>query len=366
MGITQHTTGTDNVLSLANLAMLTGNVGRECTGVNPLRGQNNVQGACDLGALPNVYSGYQRVDDPAIREKFEKAWNAELSDKPGLTVVEIMNAAAEGSIRGLHIMGENPMLSDPDINHVREGLEALDFLVVQDIFMSETAQLADVVLPACAFAEKEGTFTNTERRVLRVRKAVEPPGQAREDWRILCELAAQMGYKMSYSGAGEIQTEIASLTPIYAGITYDRLGGAGLQWPCPTRDHSGTKFLPEELPDEEYPFVFTTGRLLEHWHTGTMTRRCEVLNDLVPHGTLELNPEDAEAIGVGAGETVAVWSRRGRIEVPARLTDRVAIGTVFLAFHFKEHPANALTIAALDPIAKIPEFKACAVSVGKL
>jgi formate dehydrogenase alpha subunit len=385
MGITQHTTGTDNVLSLANLAMLTGNVGKECTGVNPLRGQNNVQGACDLGALPNVYSGYQRVDVPAIREKFEKAWDAKLSDKPGLTVVEIINAAAEGSIRGLHIMGENPMLSDPDINHVREGLEALDFLVVQDIFMSETAQLADVVLPACAFAEKEGTFTNTERRVQRVRKAVEPPGQAREDWRILCELAAKMGYKMSYSGAGEIQDEISSLTPIYAGITYDRLGGPGLQWPCPTGDHPGTKFLhqgkfsrgrgkfhavrflpPEELPDEEYPFVFTTGRLLEHWHTGTMTRRCEVLDDLVPHGALELNPEDAEAIGVSAGETVAVWSRRGRIEVPARLTDRVAPGTVFLAFHFKEHPANALTIAALDPIAKIPELKACAVSVGKL
>ncbi len=385
MGITQHTTGTDNVLSLANLAMLTGNVGRECTGVNPLRGQNNVQGACDLGALPNVYSGYQRVDDPAIREKFEKAWNVELPDKPGLTVVEIMNAAAEGSIRGLYIMGENPMLSDPDINHVREGLEALDLLVVQDIFLSETAQLADVVLPACAFAEKEGTFTNTERRVLRVRKAVEPPGEAREDWRILCELAAQMGYKMSYSGAGEIQDEIASLTPIYGGITYDRLGGAGLQWPCPTRDHPGTKFLhqekfsrgrgkfhavrflpPAELPDEEYPFIFTTGRLLEHWHTGTMTRRCEVLDDLVPHGALELNPGDAEAIGVSAGETVAVWSRRGRIEVPARLTDRVAPGTVFLAFHFKEHPANALTIAALDPIARIPEFKACAVNVGKL
>ncbi len=385
MGITQHTTGTDNVLSLANLAMLTGNVGKECSGVNPLRGQNNVQGACDLGALPNVYSGYQRVDDPAIREKFEKAWNAKLSDKPGLTVVEIMNAAAEGSIRGLYIMGENPMLSDPDINHVREGLEALDFLVVQDIFMSETAQLADVVLPACAFAEKEGTFTNTERRVQRVRKAVEPPGEAHEDWRILCELAAKMGYKMSYSGAGEIQKEIASLTPIYGGITYNRLGGAGLQWPCPARDHPGTKFLhegkfsrgkgkfhivrflpPEELPDEEYPFVFTTGRLLEHWHTGTMTRRCEVLDDLVPHGTLELNPQDAEAIGASAGETVAVRSRRGRIEVPARLTDRVAPGTVFLAFHFKEHPANALTIAALDPIARIPEFKVCAVSVGKL
>ncbi len=385
MGITQHTTGTDNVLSLANLAMLTGNVGRECGGVNPLRGQNNVQGACDLGALPNVYSGYQRVDDPAIREKFEKAWAAKLPDKPGLTVVEIMNAAAEKKVRGLYIMGENPMLSDPDINHVREGLEALDFLVVQDIFLSETAQLADVVLPACSFAEKDGTFTNTERRVQRVHKAVEPPGEAREDWRIICDLAGRLGYQMSYPDAGAIQDEIATLTPIYGGITYDRLGGVGLQWPCPTGDHPGTKFLhegkftrgkgkfhpvsflpPQELPDGEYPFVFTTGRLLEHWHTGTMTRRCEVLHDLVPHGNLELHPRDAGTIGVKAGDTVAVKSRRGRIEVPVGITERVAPGTVFLAFHFKEHPANALTIAALDPIAKIPEFKVCAVNVEKL
>ncbi len=385
MGITQHTTGTDNVLSLANLAMLTGNVGKECSGVNPLRGQNNVQGACDLGALPNVYSGYQRVDDQAIREKFEKAWKTELSDKPGLTVVEIINAAAEKKVRGLYIMGENPLLSDPDINHVREALEKLDFLVVQDIFLSETAQLADIVLPATSFAEKDGTFTNTERRVQRVRKALQPPGEAREDWRILCEMASRMGYPMSYADASAIQQEIASLTPIYGGIFYDRIEKVGLQWPCPTRDHPGTKFLheksfsrgkgkfhvvrflpPKELPDEQFPFVFTTGRMLQHWHTGTMTRRCEVLHDLVPAGTLEINPRDAEAIGVSAGEMVAVRSRRGQIEVPVNLTQRVTAGTLFLAFHFKEHPANALTIAALDPVAKIPEFKACAVSVRKL
>jgi len=384
MGITQHTTGTDNVLSLANLAMLTGNVGKECAGVNPLRGQNNVQGACDLGALPDVYSGYQKVADPAVRKKFEKAWHAKLSDKPGLTVVEIINAAAEKNIRGLYIIGENPMLSDPDISHVREGLEALDFLVVQDIFLSETAQLADVVLPARTFAEKDGTFTNTERRVQRVRKAVEPPGQGRDDWRILCDVAERMGYTMTYRGASAIQDEIAALTPIYGGITYDRLDGVGLQWPCPASDHPGTKFLhqgkfsrgkgkfhavrflpPKEMPDDEYPFVLTTGRVLEHWHTGTMTRRCEILDDLVPHGTLELNPLDAETIGVNAGDAVAVRSRRGRIEVPANVTDRVAPGTVFMAFHFKEHPANALTIAALDPIAKIPEFKVCAAQVTK-
>jgi len=385
MGITQHTTGTDNVLSLANLAMLTGNVGKECSGVNPLRGQNNVQGACDVGALPNVYSGYQKVDDQAIKEKFEKAWNAQLSDKPGLTVVEIINAAADKKIRGLYIMGENPMLSDPDINHVREALEATDFLVVQDIFLSETAELADVVLPATSFAEKDGTFTNTERRVQRVRKALQPPGEAREDWHILCDLAARMGYPMSYPDASAIQEEIAALTPIYGGITYDRIEETGLQWPCPTPDHPGTKFLhgrdfsrgkgkfhavnflpPKEMPDREFPFVFTTGRLLQHWHTGTMTRRCEVLDDLVPSGTLEINPQDAEAIGVSAGEIVAVRSRRGRIEVPVNPTRRIASGTVFLVFHFREHPANALTIAALDPVAKIPEFKACAVSVESL
>ena len=385
MGITQHTTGTDNVLSLANLALLTGNIGKECSGVNPLRGQNNVQGACDVGALPNVYSGYQPVDDPAVREKFQKAWKVSLSDKPGLTVVEILNQAAEGQIRGLYIMGENPMLSDPDQNHVRQALEALEFLVVQDAFLSETAELADVVLPASTFAEKEGTFTNTERRVQRVRKALQAPGEAREDWRILCELAGRMGYPLSYRDAGEVAEEIASLTPSYGGITYDRLDHGGLQWPCPTKDHPGTKVLhqesfargkgrfhavrflpPQELPDGSYPFVLTTGRLLEHWHTGTMTRRCEVLDDLVPHGTLELNPRDAEALGVKTGERVAVSSRRGRIEIPAELTEKVPRGTVFLAFHFREHPANALTIAALDPIAKIPEFKACAVSVSRI
>jgi formate dehydrogenase alpha subunit len=384
MGITQHTTGTDNVLSLANLAMLTGNVGKESAGVNPLRGQNNVQGACDLGALPNVYSGYQAVDDPQVHAKFEAAWKAELSEVAGLTVVEIMKAAEEKRVRGLYIMGENPMLSHPDINHVKDALVALDFLVVQDIFLSETAQMAHVVLPACSFAEKDGTFTNTERRVQRVRRAVQPPGEAREDWRIICDLAARLDYDMDYADAAEVQQEIAALTPIYGGITYDRLDGVGLQWPCPDRDHPGTKFLhkgrftrgkgqfhaasflpPREPPDEDYPFILTTGRMLEHWHTGTMTRRCDILNDRVAHGTLEVNPQDASALGVENGERVVVSSRRGRIEVAAGVMDRVRSGTVFLAFHFSEHPANALTIAALDPVAKIPEFKACAVNVRK-
>ena len=384
MGITQHRTGTDNVLALANLAMATGNVGKLCAGVNPLRGQNNVQGACDLGALPNVYNGYQKVNDETVRMKFQEAWGAELSDTPGLTVVEIMRAAADDEIRGLYIMGENPMLSDPDINHVRKALENVEFLVVQDIFLNETGDLADVVLPATSFAEKEGTFTNTERRVQRVRKAVQPPGEAREDWRIICDIAGRMGHPMEYADAAAIQDEIASLTPIYGGITYDRLTGDGLQWPCTDADHPGTKYLhgteftrgkgkfhpvhfipPEELPDDDYPFILTTGRMLEHWHTGTMTRRSVVLNDLVPTGFIEMNPRDAESLGVSEGGLLDVSSRRGAITVPARITGKVFPGCVFLTFHFRENPANALTIAALDPVAKIPEFKVCAVRVKK-
>ena len=384
MGITQHATGTDNVLSLANLAMLTGNVGKESAGVNPLRGQNNVQGACDMGALPDVYPGYQRVDDPAAQRKFEKTWGAELSAIPGLTVVEIMHAAEARAIRGLYIMGENPMLSDPDIKHVRQGLTALDFLVVQDIFLSETAELADVVLPATSFAERDGTFTNTERRVRRVRKALDPPGEAREDWRIICDLAHRMGYDMNYVDPSAIQDEIASVTPIYGGITYDRLTGIGLQWPCPDSRHPGTVFLhaasfsrgrgkfhpveylpPRELPDDDYPFILTTGRMLEHWHTGTMTRRSVVLDDLVPTGFVELNPQDAQSLDVAEGDLLDVSSRRGAITVPARITEKVFPGCVFLTFHFRENPANALTIAALDPVAKIPEFKACAVRLKR-
>lgn len=383
MGITQHTTGTDNVLSLANLAMLTGNVGKECSGVNPLRGQNNVQGACDMGALPDVYPGYQKVTDSGIRAKFEKAWGTPLSHNPGLTVVEIMKAAASGQVLGLYIKGENPMLSDPDINIVGKGLKNIDFLVVQDIFMSETAEIADVVLPAACFAEKEGTFTNTERRVQRVRKAVEAPGDARGDWDIICDIACRMGYEMEYADSSAVQEEIASLTPIYGGIHYDRIDKLGLPWPCSDRNHPGTKYLhaqsfsrglgkfhpvhflpPKEMPDDDFPFVLTTGRMLQHWHTGTMTRRCEILDDLVPTGFVEINPSDAEALEVRDGMDLEVASRRGKITVPAKITERVFPGCVFMTFHFKENPANALTIAALDPIAKIPEFKACAVRVS--
>ena len=382
MGITQHTTGTDNVLTLANLAMLTGNVGRPGTGVNPLRGQNNVQGACDMGALPNVYPGYQKVDDPSVREKFEKAWGVALPAEPGLTVVEMINAAAGAEIKALYIMGENPMLSDPDVNHVEAALRKLEFLVVQDIFLTETARLAHVVLPAAAFAEKDGTFTNTERRVQRVRKAVEPIGLSRADWEIVCDVARRMGYSMGYDCASSIMEEITSLTPSYGGIAYDRLEKGSLQWPCPARRHSGTPYLhkgrfarglgkfhpvefiePKELPDADFPFLLCTGRILEHFHTGTMSRRAQVLDKLVSVGAIEIHPSDALRLGVVEGGKVRVISRRGQIEIGAHLTDRVVPGTVFLAFHYREAPANKLTIAALDPEAKIPEFKVCAARV---
>lgn len=384
MGITQHTTGTDNVLALADLALLTGNVGKLNSGVNPLRGQNNVQGACDMGGLPNVFSGYQKVSDPAVRNKFSQAWGVSLPEEPGLTVVEIINQAFTGGIKGLLIAGENPMLSDPDSHHVEQGLKKLDFLLVQDLFLTETAELADIVLPAACFAEKDGTFTNTERRVQRIRKALVPPGEAKSDWEIICALSERMGYDLSYDFAAEIMEEISELTPIYGGISYDRLEGVGLQWPCPDRNHPGTPFLhkdhfsrpggkakfhplafipPREIPDDEYPLILTTGRMLQHWHTGTMTRKSMVLNDLVPHGFLEIHPDDASARGLKQGAEAIVSSRRGLIYVPVHITDEVKMGTVFMAFHFREHPANALTIAALDPIAKIPEFKACAVAV---
>jgi predicted molibdopterin-dependent oxidoreductase YjgC len=329
-----------------------------------------------------VYPGYQKVDDPAIQAKFEKGWGVKLSSKPGLTVVEMMNAAAEGKVKAIYLMGENPMLSDPDTNHVEEGLKNLEFIVVQDIFLSETAELADVVLPAKAFAEKEGTFTNTERRVQLLRAGIKATGQARLDWEIICDVARRMGYPMGYESAGEIEDEIASLSPIYGGITYDRLKKGPLQWPCPDKEHPGTpylhkgkftrglgkfhavEFIPaKELPDDEYPFVLSTGRILEHFHTGTMSRRSAVLDELVPVGTIEISPADAKRLRIKEGQKVRVASRRGQIEIAAHISERVAKGTLFLAFHYHEAPANRLTIAALDPIAKIPEFKVCAVKI---
>jgi len=386
MGITQHTTGTDNVESCANLAMLTGNVGRESTGVNPLRGQNNVQGACDVGGLPNVYSGYQSVTDEAARAKFEKAWGVKLPENVGLTVTEMTDAALTGSLKAMYIMGENPMLSDPDINHVKKALSSLDFMVVQDIFLSETAQFAHVILPACSFAEKEGTFTATDRRVQRVRKAIEPIGDSKPDWLIVGELGQKMGGKgFDYKSAQDIMKEIAQLTPSYAGISYDRLdSGEVLAWPCPSKGHKGTKFLhkdaftrgkgkffaieykePAELPDKEYPFILTTGRLMFQFHTGTMTRRIPILERELPTGFVELNTEDAKKLSIAQGEKVKVKSRRGEIEIKAFVTDGILPGVVFIPFHFAECPANELTSSNLDPEAKIPEFKVCAVKVYK-
>ncbi|UCF99346.1 MAG: formate dehydrogenase subunit alpha [Spirochaetaceae bacterium] len=384
MGITQHTTGTDNVLSLANLAMVTGNVGKKSTGVNPLRGQNNVQGACDLGALPNVYPGYQQVANPQVQEKFEKAWDASLSLLPGLTVVEMLHGIEDGKIRGMYTMGENPFLSDPNVNRVRKDLEALEFLVVQDIFMSETAQYADVVLPAASFAEKDGTFTNTERRVQLLRKVLDPPGQAKADWQILGELASRLGYTMYYAGTAEIMEEIAGLTPIYGGITHERLQGFGLQWPCPDREHAGTPYLhkgmfsrgkglfnaveyipPAEEPDVQYPLLLTTGRILYHFHTGTMSRRVDGLHAIRPDGFVEIHPDDAKALKLAHGDMARVSSRRGTVTAKTVVTERSRPGTVFMTFHYREAAANILTNDALDPVAKIPEFKVCAVKVEK-
>jgi formate dehydrogenase alpha subunit len=385
MGITQHINGTDTVKSVANLAMLCGNVGIEFGGVNPLRGQNNVQGACDMGCLPNVLTAYQSVTDPNVRAKFAGAWGVEsIPEKPGLTLVEIVNAAAKGEIKGLYIVGENPMISDPDLHHVKEGLERLDFLVVQDIFLTETAQLADVVLPAGSFAEKDGTFSNTERRVQRVRKAVEPPGEARPDWQIVCDIATRMGYGMNYPNAEAIFEEMRKLTPSYAGMTYERIDKGGLQWPCPTEDHPGTKYLhkekfsrgkgkffavhytpPAEQTDGEYPFLLTTGRVLFQYHTGSMTRRSQGLNECSPECLVDINRKDAATLGIASGDVVKVSSRRGVVTAKVTVGETTGAGTVFMPFHYYEAAANNLTIAALDPQAKIPEYKVCAVKLEK-
>lgn len=386
MGITQHTTGTDNVISIANLAMLKGFIGKEGCGVNPLRGQNNVQGSCDMGALPNVFSGYQSVADENIRKKFEDAWGVKLPDKVGLTVVEMMKNAEEGKIKAMFIMGENPLLSDPDIGHVEKALNNLEFLVVQDIFLTETAKFADVVLPSCSFAEKDGTFTNTERRVQLLNKAIEEVGESKPDWEIICKLSNLMGYKMNYNSTSEIMDEIAKLTPIYAGISHKRLKDTGgIQWPCPAKEHPGTKILhtekftrglgkfipveykePKEIPDKEFPFILTTGRILPHYHTGTMTRKVEGLNQIAPSAVVEINKEDAKKLKINDGEKVKVKTRRGEIEVKAKITEKIMEGVIFIPFHFKEAAANILTNPEIDPVSKIPEFKVCAARIEKI
>ncbi|MDO5111842.1 MAG: formate dehydrogenase subunit alpha [Clostridia bacterium] len=385
MGVTQHSTGTAGVMGTSNLALLCGMIGKVGGGVNPLRGQNNVQGACDMGCLPGDYTGYQKVANPDARAKFEKAWGVSLPEKPGLTVTEVIHAVDEGKIRGLYIMGENPMISDPDLNHVESALKKCEFLVVQDIFLTETAELADVVLPACTFAEKDGTFTSTDRRVQRVRAAIAPVGESRVDWEILSDVMARLGYKNSFTTASEVLDEIASVTPQYGGISFDRIETESLCWPCPNKEHPGTPtlhtakfsrgdraiFKPHayqpaaEQPDAEYPFIFTTGRILYHYHTRTMTGKNEGLNNIAGHAYVEINPDDAAKLGVACGDAVVVTSRRGTVTVEAKVTDKVEQGVVFMPFHFADGPANKLTNTVVDPIAKIPEFKVCAAKVEK-
>ena len=384
MGITQHTTGVPNVMSCANLQMLLGNMGVLGGGVNPLRGQNNVQGACDMGGLPNVFPAYQVVTVEANNEKFANAWGKKMPDKVGYTLTDMVQAMMDGKLKALYVIGENPKLSDPDQHHISTAFEKLELLVCQDIFLSETAEQADVVFAAVSVAEKEGTFTNSERRCMKVNKAIDPMGDALTDWEIISRLSTAMGYKMNYKGAEEIFTEMASLTPSYAGMSYERLGLDGLQWPCPDSDHPGTPFLhakqfsrgkglfhaveyldPAEMPDDEYPYFLTTGRTFSHYHTGTMTRVSPNLDAEQKTGYVEIHPEDAEKLALKDGDMVKLTTRRGAIQAPARISEQIKPGLLFVPFHFAENPANALTNSAFDPIAKIPEYKVCAVKVEK-
>jgi formate dehydrogenase (NAD+, ferredoxin) subunit len=383
MGITQHHNGTETVMSLSNLALVTGNLGKEGTGVNPLRGQNNVQGACDMGALPNVLTGYQQVANEAARQKFEAAWGVTLSDKPGLTIPDAVAGAEHGDVKVLYVLGENPMVSDPDQAHVEKALKNT-FLIVQDIFLTETAELADVVLPATSFAEKEGTFSNTERRVQRVRKAVDAPGEAQPDWVILMNIMNKLGCETQYSNAEEIFNELRTVTPQYAGITYDRIEKEGIPWPCPTEDHPGVKILHAgkpargagllkpvefvesgELSDAEYPLVLTTGRILYQYHTRTMTSRVEGLNNIAPDKYIEINPKLAAAKGIADGDMVKVASKRGEIKIRAKVTDIVEENVLFIPFHWADG-ANVLTNSdVLDKYCKIPGFKVTGIKIEK-
>ncbi len=393
LGIPEHSHGTDNAISLIHLALLTGHIGRRGTGLNPLRGQNNVQGASDSGAMPWHYPGYQRVDDEAAADKFERAWNIEpggLNRRLGLTTTEIMSAVGPGGVRALYIMGENPMMSEPNLNHTRDCIEQLEFLVAQDLFINESGAYADVFLPATSWAEKEGTFTNTDRRVQRVRKALEPRGQSRPDWQIICDLAQRIEKRIGrpqsafwqFHSPAEVLEEIGRVVPEYAGVKYPRIERLGLQTPVWDDKHPGTPFLfaesfprgrgkfydleylpSVELPDEEYPFILTTGRLLEHWHGGTLTRHSK-LDDLYPEARIEINPGDAARLKIEDGEVVRVSSRRGTVVLRAWVTERATVGVVFIPMHFAEAAANLLTIDALDPLAKIPEYKACAVRIA--
>jgi formate dehydrogenase major subunit len=385
MGISQHTTGTDNARCLIALCAMTGNIGKPGSGLHPLRGQNNVQGASDAGLIPMMYPDYQRVDNEQARARFETAWGVELSPQPGLTVTEIVAQALHGGIKGMYMLGENPFLSDPNINKVRKALSALDFLVVQDIFLTETCEFADVILPASSYMEKLGTYTNTDRRVQIGRPVLDPPGEARLDWQVIQEISNRIGLPMSYESPVEVFDEMVSLAPAYAGLTYDNLGPGGKLYPNPDPEHSDglvvlfedtfptpdgrvrivpAEWLPaKELPDEEYPFVLNTGRLLEHWHTGSMTRRSYALDTIAPVAEVYLHPDDVAALGLEDGGMARVVSRRGEVEILVRASHREVRGNCFIPFHFREAAANVLTIDEIDPVGKIPEFKFCAVRV---
>ena len=389
LGITEHSHGTDNVIALSNLTLVTGNIGKSCSGVNPIRGQNNVQGSCDMGCLPDVYPGYQKVKDKEVKEKFQIAWNTELSPDTGMKMPEMMESALKGDLKALLIMGENPVHSEPDSKNIKDALKNLEFLIVQDLFLTETAQLADLVLPGASFAEKDGTFANADRRVQRVRQAIKPVGDSKPDWQIISELARKMGVVegFNFKSAEEVAAEIASLAPIYGGMLYQCLEDESRQWPCFNEEHKGTSILhqdefatkngkakfiplfyrpPAELPDEEYPLVLTTGRIIYHYHSSTMTGADEDMKKLYDHDLVEINPADAQKLGVENGEYVWVKSRRGKIKAPVEITERSPEGLVFMAFHSPETKTNLVTSSACDPITKTPEFKYCAVRVEKI
>ena len=386
LGVTEHSTGTEGVMCMSDMAALCGKIGRSGCGVNPLRGQNNVQGACDMGAQPTDYPGYQKVDNPEVRTKFEKAWGTELNPKPGLKATEVFPAAIEGKIKGLYICGEDPVVSDPDTHHIIKALESLEFFVVQDLFMTKTARYADVILPGISYAEKEGTFSNTERRVQRIRKAVTLEGGMRPDTDIITDLMNAMGYPQKKLTAAEIMDEIAEVTPSFHGISHERLDReGGLQWPCPDKTHPGTPIMhvgrpargkallypaayrpSQELPDEEYPFILMTGRILYHYNAAAMTGRAPGLVEISGEGFIEVNFRDAQKLGISNGERIKVSSRRGEITATARVGRKVSEGETWMPFHFEDSPVNVLTNAALDEYARIPEYKVCAVKLEKI
>ena len=383
LGVTEHQTGTENAMAIANLALVCGHIGRPSTGIMALRGQNNVQGASDLGPLPATLPGYQPVANPACREKFEKAWGVKISETPGLKSVEMLDECKKGNFKGIFILGEDPAHTDADAKHVQAALAAVDFLVVQDLFHTETTKFAHVILPGASFAEKDGTFTNGERRIQRVRQAVKPVAGMAE-WQAICKMSTLMGYPMSYNHPSEIMDEIASLVPIYGGISYERLEQGGIQWPCPTKDHPGTTTLytdlfsrpgglaqfmaldhqgSGEVPDEQYPHVLITGRIREHYNNGSMTRRSQGIAEVVPEELAEISAEDAKALQLADGDWVRVSSRRGELKVRAKVSERMQAGNVFMTFHHQDALTNILTSGFRDPITGTPEYKSCAVKL---